>query len=105
MNRRTFFKSLAIAAAGFSILPSATSYDRKWAKANSDLWVPNPEYFNAPYEIAFISYEGSLSGLLIDRERDNSLKERPGFIRDEFPLRFRTKEIKDPIPVMIRQRA
>jgi hypothetical protein len=54
MNRRNFFKSLAKAAAGFAILPSAVTYARTW-KRTSDLWIPNPEWKNAPYESSWLS--------------------------------------------------
>lgn len=30
MNRRDFFKKLALAGAGFAILPAATTYERQW---------------------------------------------------------------------------
>jgi len=55
MNRRSFFKSLAKAAAGFSILPSAMTYKRTW-KRGSDLWIPNLEWVRAPYEMQFCVY-------------------------------------------------
>lgn len=31
-SRRNFFKNLSVVAAGFSILPSALSYNRNWVK-------------------------------------------------------------------------
>lgn len=38
MNRRSFLETLAKAAAGFTILPSATTYARTW-KRSRHLWV------------------------------------------------------------------
>ncbi len=52
MNRRGFFKTLAVATAGFAILPPATTYQRVW-KAASAIRV-NPAWIDAPYEAAFI---------------------------------------------------
>jgi hypothetical protein len=39
MNRRNFFKTLAGAVAGFTILPPALTYARTW-KSTPHLWVP-----------------------------------------------------------------
>lgn len=39
MNRRSFFKQLAIGAATFTILPPATTYERVW-KAKREWMVP-----------------------------------------------------------------
>ncbi len=47
MNRRSFFRTLAAATAGFAILPPATTYSRVW-KATYRL---NPDWVNAPYEV------------------------------------------------------
>lgn len=56
MNRRGFLRNIALAAASFGILPSATTYARKWVKPSKDsnLYIPNDEYINAPYEVRFI---------------------------------------------------
>lgn len=66
MNRRGFFKTLATAAAGFAILPAATTYARTpWKRlAGSDIYVINPEWVNAPYEMYFLVED---SGLLSPR--------------------------------------
>ena len=41
MNRRSFFKTLATAAAAFTILPSAVTYGRTWAKPlGCEVFVP-----------------------------------------------------------------
>lgn len=54
MNRRRFFSNLIGAAAEFAILPSAVTYSRKWIKPKqSPVFIPNPEWVNAPYEIYF----------------------------------------------------
>lgn len=52
MNRRSFFTKLAVAAAGFAILPPATTYDRIWrVPFKNRKWIPNPEFETAEYEI------------------------------------------------------
>ena len=56
MNRRSFFTKLGLAAASFAILPAATTYARKWVAptAQCAMWVVNPEWVNAPYEMEFV---------------------------------------------------
>jgi hypothetical protein len=58
MNRRSFFTKLGLAAASFAILPSATTYARHWVAPTTQrvLWVPNPAWVNAPYEVAYLSH-------------------------------------------------
>ncbi len=41
MNKRDFLKTLAKAAAGFTILPSAVTYARKWRRVDG-IWVVQP---------------------------------------------------------------
>lgn len=54
MNRRSFFASLAAGVAAISVLPSATTYARRWVVPKRSLIaVPNPDWFNAPYEMVF----------------------------------------------------
>lgn len=61
MNRRGFLKSALMAAAAFSILPSATTYKRVWKQIDdSPLIVPNPEWFTAEYEYSFLINAGGL---------------------------------------------
>ncbi len=55
MNRRSFFTKLGLAATTLAILPSAATYARRWvspAVSNRAVWIPNPEWVNAPYELA-----------------------------------------------------
>ena len=54
MNRRGFFSTLAKAVAGFTILPAAMTYARTWVPTG-DLYIPNPEWLNADYEIEWVS--------------------------------------------------
>lgn len=40
-SRRSFFKRLALAGAGFAVLPSAATYARKWKFSRNELlWLP-----------------------------------------------------------------
>lgn len=41
MNRRSFFGTLAKAAAGFYVLPAATSYARRWRPTAAGVLVPD----------------------------------------------------------------
>jgi len=58
MNRRKFFKQIGLVTAAFTVLPSATLYNRKWKantlKSGEELIVPNPACVAAPYEVAFM---------------------------------------------------
>lgn len=111
MNRRNFLKSLATAAAAFAILPSATSYTRApWKKvAGSGIYVVNPEWLNAPYEIAFMFAPGpveecrhSIVPVYFSRE-GQEFPELPGHFRlkDPFPIRQNSPGDSIPIPPII----
>ena len=52
MNRRGFFKTLATVAAGFTILPPATTYERIWKPAQKV--IINPAWETAPYTMVFL---------------------------------------------------
>jgi hypothetical protein len=54
MNRRNFIRNIVGVVAAFSVLPAATTYNRTWTRTRQELWVPNPEYVEAPYEVAII---------------------------------------------------
>lgn len=54
MNRRNFLGKLAGAVAAFTVLPSATTYERIWKpKLIEPVWIPNPEWTTATYELRF----------------------------------------------------
>jgi hypothetical protein len=70
-NRRAFFKTLGLVAAGFSILPAATTYVRKWSPSTGwqiarfkshlvdqqpiyDQAIINPEWINSDLEIHWL---------------------------------------------------
>jgi len=57
MNRRSFFQTLAKAAAGFTILPAATSYERIWKVVRPEC-VPNPEWITPPMHFFGPDYTG-----------------------------------------------
>ena len=56
MNRRGFFKSLGLAIGVAAVAPAVliprASDAFKWKRA-SGIWVLNPEWVNAPYEIGY----------------------------------------------------
>lgn len=56
MNRRSFFTKLGLAAATLAILPTATTYARKWVAPTvaRKMWIPNPAWESAPFEMAFL---------------------------------------------------
>lgn len=68
-SRRGFFATLTAAAAGFSILPAATTYTRLWKAVKPTpklIGIPNPEYANAPYERMWFVSESQLASGPID---------------------------------------
>jgi len=53
-SRRGFLRNLALAAASLAILPSAATYARKWIPTpEKNLFVPNPAWQTANYELSF----------------------------------------------------
>lgn len=54
MNRRGFLSSILKAAAAFTILPAATTYAWNWIRTE-DLYLPNPDWVNADYDMFFCS--------------------------------------------------
>lgn len=50
MNRRGFFRTLAAATAGFTILPPATTYQRIWKATIRSPWQ------KIPWEVAYVDY-------------------------------------------------
>ena len=57
MTRRGFLSQVLKAGVAAAILPAATTYARsKWIKPSvtSNLWIPNPAYETAEYEVVFL---------------------------------------------------
>lgn len=58
MKRRSFFNALGKIAAGLIVCPSVitpkASEAFKWKKASTGLWVVNPDYIAAEYEVGLI---------------------------------------------------
>lgn len=55
MNRRGFLRSVGLAAASFAILPGASTYVRSWKPTKAGLYLPNPDWINAEYELVWMS--------------------------------------------------
>lgn len=54
MQRRNFLKAILLGCAAPSVLLRASSDAFQWKRAaTTDLYVPNPEWINAPYEVMF----------------------------------------------------
>ncbi len=93
MNRRSFIGSIGAAVASFCILPSATAYTRQWKPAKSGLLIPNPEYFGAPYEIAWLNDAGQIVPVVWNRQLKfcEQWKSTLGNVYfDNYPIRFKT---------------
>ena len=109
MNRRSFFKTLATAAAAFTILPSAVTYGRTWAKkTSSGIYVVNPAWVNAPYEVGFYfqPYEKFLHPIVFQKGAGEVIRnpmEGRYRIDEPWPIRFASVPIEGlkPIPPII----
>lgn len=87
MNRRGFLKTIGTAVACFTVLPSASTYDRKWVRTNS-LYVPNPDYLNAPYELRFCYLDKPSEINIIEIDRSIQYPLDSVFVHESFPVRF-----------------
>lgn len=98
-SRRSFFAQLAVAVAGTVVAPSILARCApdafKWRKTTHGLYVVNPEWLTAEYEIRFLFEPGMLTPCLMSREGDSaaSYSPKPGqrFIRESFPIRQNAK--------------
>jgi len=86
MNRRNFFSALAKGIAAISVLPAAATYARHWHKtASSGVWIVNPEWRDAKYEIEF------------------QYAHWPGTVRKLVPIFFNRRSIDSP-PLLLHER-
>ncbi len=106
MNRRGFIQTLSAAVATFAILPSATTYGRKWVK-QGEIYVINPEYLTARWEIKFKHDPDDNKYLPFVADRILPASYFGTVIGHEFPMRFANREDAwsgPSIPAMILQR-
>jgi len=61
MNRSNFFKTLGI---GLLSAPTIVKVLAEPPKPKQRMWVPNPEWFDAPYEVEFWCYPGTFDRLV-----------------------------------------
>lgn len=113
MNRRSFFRTLglgAAAAAAQIYLPKFPDSMRwKVTREASGIYVPNPEWVNAPYEVLFLVLVDPASpGFDVTKVHPIVFKrgcfrsdEWPGFkvVDERFPIRFKALG-GPPVPVM-----
>lgn len=103
-NRRGFLKSMLAAAVGASILVPTFSDAHKWKRsAKTGLWVLNPEYVNAPYEVRFLFNPAALEKLqdnpCIVSKRGTPLKGHPMYPMYPWPPRY--NENQEPVSPFI----
>lgn len=53
VNKRSFIKSLLVACVAPTVLVPRLKDAFNWKPSAENLWVPNPNWNNAPFEIAF----------------------------------------------------
>lgn len=108
MNRRSFLASLAAAAAAPQVLIATATDAFRWKKTVEGLWVLNPEWVNAPYELLILSElrpDGFNKTFL--HHRWNAIPENCNIIlKDAYPLRYGynpTTRARKPIPTFIQR--
>lgn len=91
MNRRSFIGTLATALAAFTVLPSATTYQRNWVTTKTGMIVPNPEWMDAPLEVAYFFPEaGIIKQAVLKRDEPLLATIRSQFqMYDHFPIRYK----------------
>ncbi len=92
MNRRGFFQTLGTIAAGFTILPGALTYTRKWKPIDCGIYVPNPEYINAQFELAIYRQTPGMKAVLFTRTSWDQVGLVGEPINQWFPHRFNSRE-------------
>lgn len=61
MNKRSFLKSILLASIAPSLLLSGSKDRFKWKKSEGNvLWVINPDYVSAPFEMAILATPAGL---------------------------------------------
>ena len=58
MNRRSFLTKSALALFGFSVLPTAKTYERIWKTQRTPSFIINPAWETAPFESAVLFQNG-----------------------------------------------
>lgn len=103
MNRRSFFRTLGLGAAAVAAqvyLPKLPDRMRWKATRQGDIYVVNPEWVNAPYEVwfAFDPPPAWMPGT-------DPTKVHPiVFKRGEFGLQWSGKQfVKDPFPIRLNE--
>lgn len=105
MNKRSFLKSLLVAAVAPSVLIPQFKDSFKWKRITaSGLLIPNPDWINATYEIAFTyapNPNATFNPILFKRD-DFLTSTPPSFKRDSFTIKeafpIRIDENGDIIP-------
>jgi hypothetical protein len=114
MNRRGFISSVLKLSVAAAVLPSALTYSRKWKFSRGDVWIPNPKYINAEYEI--VLFHGTVPESLVSLLGPKKLAffkrcpydewtgpiqvEGGELVRSAHPIRLHTPD-GDPIPPLI----
>jgi hypothetical protein len=106
MNKRSFLKSLLIATIAPTIFLPTLKDSFKWkALSTSGILVPNPEYANAPFEMALLITPAFFNDLLrkethleyatiknpVIVKRGEELSNNKDYIRCDYPVRLNLK--------------
>lgn len=60
-TRRGFLANILKLGVAAAVMPAATTYARNWVKPSTNkIWVPNPAWVDAPYEVHFTFDEASV---------------------------------------------
>lgn len=100
MNRRSFFASLVAAAGATIVAPQillSSAHDRmRWKKSEgSFVYVPNPEWYDAPYELHFFHNpeSGTIDRVIEATDQDPIVLAETSLVAEVFPMRFYQDEL------------
>jgi hypothetical protein len=110
IDRRSFFKNILVAAVAPSLLLSISPDKFKWKRqASSGIYVINPEWVNAPYEICFVGSPSAgfrdITPVILPRAeryaKEKLLYGTDLVISDAYPVRL-MNDGKTVVPCMIK---
>lgn len=106
MNRRGFLTSLIGGVIAVGVAPNILAgAGRKWIKAKSGLYIVNPDWVNAPFELTWVFSKDALKGYVIDGRfgpEPHQLfpnTEDQLIVNDPYPRRFLDADMEHEVPV------
>lgn len=100
-DRRAFLKTLLGGAVAAAVAPQfLAGAGRKWLKRKSGVFIPNPAYENAPFEIRWVFHRSPhiMDGLVFKRSENPPLiKDGQLIVEDPWPWRYLDADCQIPV--------